>query len=210
MFLNLNYLFFFNFLVTSKEALQTFKNNFQNRQMANADKYLGRTPKINHVEPDSKRYTMIPKNLIDNVKLIPNKKKAVQDNYFLTDMTTSKFSFINTNFQNLTHNSKNFFEEKISPKITKEFQEQFTVEFTPGLTTKRPFGKSRFKMNDKQNLNFEKKEGLVTPDDPIEASTLLSNLLSLKKSKTLTPDTPTTAINPHFHDRILSKIRQNR
>lgn len=201
--------------------MESFKNSLQNRKLANADKYLGRTPKINNVDPDFKRYTMIPKNLIDNVKISPNEKEGSQDTCYFNDLTISKFSFMSSqnsqnsqNFQNSTNVGKKF-DEYLSPKVTKEIQEQFTVEFTPGLTTKRPVGKldrvraTKAEKPSLTKLNYKKEEE-STPQMPIEAATIAANIISIKKSKAATPDTPTAVIDPHFHSRILSKIRQNR
>jgi hypothetical protein len=106
------------------------------------------------------------------------------------------------------------------------FQEQVTVEFTPGLTTRRPVGRQATKKNldlpastvsakvheqvrslREMNIDFDKHIPSTPPMPKISKANAESVKLikSLRKAAESTPQRPTLSIDPSMHTRLLQK-----
>ncbi len=176
------------------------------------DKYLGRTPQP-YDFGITRRFTFVPQLFLNNHN---NYKSNSPQNMNNESTNTCRFNYLTNNF-NLQSNANPITPPNASLSSVNGGDSFVTVEFTPGLTTKRPKGISRVKANPKeektnananhfsqvlQSVENEK----ITPEQPIPSIDSSKSTKLLKSiNKTGTPPLPQTRVDLNLHNRLLKK-----
>jgi hypothetical protein len=206
------------------------------KSKANPNPILGRTPQPYDFGL-TRRHTLVPKALYEATanhlsetttsnfshhlpqqNTSSHHEVSLEKGLFGTDSATCRFNF-GTMSLNYKVPENNVTPPNVYPgKSLYPDQEEETVEFTPGLTTKRPVGaiqrlkpKTGTNIVDKPfkeiNIDFDRHLP-KTPKQPIPSNSLKSAQLLKPVSNSGTPQMPTLSIDEHLHKRFLAQAKK--